>query len=113
MQIKFLSLATLAVLFAAVSAAPPGQAGAGQDVGGSASGSGSMVGGEGAGGNPGANAQQGSVPGSGDEAAFNARVEAIQNDPEIKSTLDFLIQQISGKLNEGSSPSAQGFSPSA
>lgn len=95
MQIKFLSLATLAVLFAAVSAAPPstqpsnGQGSTSQDVSGS-----------------GAGAQQGSVPGSGDEAAFNARVEAIQNDPEIKSTLDFLIQQISGKLNEGSSPPA-------
>ncbi|OAD05447.1 hypothetical protein MUCCIDRAFT_109309 [Mucor lusitanicus CBS 277.49] len=88
MQIKFLSLATLAVLFAAVSAAPPGydggQAGVGQDVGA-----------------PGGGAQQGSVPGSGDEAAFNARVQAIQNDPEIKNTLDFLIQQIAGKLNEG------------
>ncbi|GAN10995.1 hypothetical protein MAM1_0445d10547 [Mucor ambiguus] len=85
MQIKFLSFAALAVLFTAVSAAPPANAGQGsasQDVG------------------QGGGSPQGSVPASGDEAAFNARVEAIQNDPEIKYTLDFLIQQISGKLTE-------------
>ncbi|KAK4518819.1 uncharacterized protein ATC70_009043 [Mucor velutinosus] len=93
MQIKFLSLASLAVLFAAVSAAPPpasSQEGATQYVDG-----------------PDISDSRRSVPSSGDEATFNARVEAIQNDPEIKNTLDFLIQQISGKLNEGSSPSAQ------
>ncbi|KAL9537880.1 hypothetical protein MBANPS3_011380 [Mucor bainieri] len=95
MQIKFLSLATLAVLFTAASAAPPSNADqgvAGSDAG---AGTGAQQGG----------AQQGSVPGSGDEAAFNARVAAIQNDPEIKNTLDFLVQQISGKLNEGASSS--------
>jgi hypothetical protein len=42
------------------------------------------------------------VPGSGNEVTFAARVEAIQQDPEVRNTLDFLIQQIAAKLNEGS-----------
>ena len=85
MQIKFLSLATLALLFTAASAAPGKQA-SGKEA---------------------AFADQGSVPGSGNEATFNERVAEIQNDPEIKYILEFLIQQIAAKLNEGSSSSAQ------
>ncbi|KAI8638597.1 hypothetical protein BD408DRAFT_422805 [Parasitella parasitica] len=75
MQIKLLSIASLAFLFAAASAAPAG--------------------------NNDQKTQDAAA--SGDEAAFNAKVAAIQEDPEIKNTLEFLIQQIAGKLNEQSS----------
>ncbi|KAG1112531.1 hypothetical protein G6F42_014717 [Rhizopus arrhizus] len=85
MQIKFLSLATLALLFTAASAATRHQA-SGKEA---------------------TFAEQSNVPGSGNEATFNDRVAEIQNDPEIKYTLEFLIQQIAAKLNEGSSSSAQ------
>ncbi|CEP12448.1 hypothetical protein [Parasitella parasitica] len=75
MQIKLLSIASLALLFAAASAAPTVKR----------------------------QPNEASVPGSGDEAAFNAKVQAIQQDPEVKNTLEFLIQQIAAKLNEESS----------
>lgn len=86
MQIKFLSIATLAFFFATVSTAPtapntlPNEPEAPSK--------------------PGQNGDP-QVLGSGNEATFNAKVAAIQKDPEVVNTLDFLIQQIAAKLNEG------------
>lgn len=84
MQIKFLSIAALAFFFATVSTAPT-----------SASDESEISSKPGQNGTP-------HVLGSGDETTFNAKVAAIQKDPEVVNTLDFLIQQIAAKLNEGS-----------
>ena len=84
MQIKFLSIAALAFFFATVSTAPTDLSNGPET--------------------PSISGQNGTphVLGSGNEATFNAKVAAIQKDPEVVNTLDFLIQQIAAKLNEGS-----------